>query len=118
MEEIGKQLITGCVVTNAITEGKLHSEGRNEPQKEGLGGHFRQKKCKSKVLDSGKNVIWGNVKRFRVFRKGSERSLKILFYEMRNLILENLSEMATAIMNEKEVGFPSYFKKLTRVHLN
>lgn len=44
MKEIGKQQITVQAVINAIIEGKLHSECRNEPQKEGWGGHFRQKK--------------------------------------------------------------------------
>lgn len=88
---------------NAVTEGKLPREGRNEPQKEGWGGHFRQKKCKSEVLGSGKTVMWGNVKRQHAGTGAAERSLKILFYEMKSLILEKLSEMRTAILNKKEM---------------
>lgn len=42
-------------------------------KKKGGEGISGRRNGESKVLDSGKNVIWGNVKRFRACRNGSSR---------------------------------------------
>ena len=67
--------------------------------------------------------LWRNVERGYLWKnfgnigtEMAERCVKFLFYGMRNLVLEEVSETAIAYLNKKEIWFPSYFKTLTRVH--
>lgn len=122
MEEIGRQPITIQPGNKCYNGGKAPLRSRKWAMQEGQGGHSRKQEWQGQGpgVREGCDQL-GNVKRWYLWkdlgRTGSreaEGSLKFLFYRTRNLILEKLSEIATATMNKKEMWFPSYFKKLTR----
>lgn len=62
-------------------------------RKKGGEGISGRRNARAKSWGSGKTVMWGNVKRQHAGTGAAERSLKILFYEMKSPILEKLSEM-------------------------